>query len=118
VERALERPEVLPAAARVQWLHALLAALLGGLAWLVGIVGMILVVAGMVGSGGLDMTTLIVGTLLFIGSGIPSLLGVGFGASAIGARGNHLILATIGVLVSGLHLGVLVGLFTFAFWQQ
>ena len=56
--------------------------------------------------------------LLLLASPLPAVLGIGQGAAAIRARGDHMILATAGLLLSGLHVGVLVGMFTFAVWQN
>ena len=117
VERALESREALPGAARRQWIHSLLATVLAAIAWLVTLFGFGLIAVGAQGGRDADLGLLIVGSLLFMMSGVPAVLGIGFGASAIRARGNHLILATIGVLLGGLHVGVLIGLFAFAFWQ-
>jgi hypothetical protein len=45
-------------------------------------------------------------------------LGLGQAAAALRARGNAMILATIGLVLNGLYLGALLGLFTFTIWQS
>ena len=58
------------------------------------------------------------GFLAMLVTPLPALLGVGQGAAAIRARGDHMILATIGLLLSGLHTGVVLGLFSLALVQN
>jgi hypothetical protein len=58
------------------------------------------------------------GVLIFLASPLAAVLGVGQAAAAIRTRGNHLILATAGLIVSGLNAGVILGLLTVALWQQ
>jgi hypothetical protein len=50
------------------------------------------------------------GILLFI-SFLPAVFGVGQGVAAVRARGDRMILATCGLVLSASHLGVLSGLF-------
>jgi hypothetical protein len=47
---------------------------------------------------------------------IVALLGLGQSAAALRTRGDSMILATLGLLLSGLHVGALVGLVLFALW--
>jgi hypothetical protein len=58
-----------------------------------------------------------VGAILFLPSPVLSLLGIGQGAAAVRTRGDHLILATAGLLLSALHVGLLVGIFCSNIWQ-
>src|SRR5581483_2063835 len=92
-----------------------LAVILSIVAWVMVLGGIVLAAIGVAASGNLALVGL--GTFVLLGSAIPSLLGVGQGASAIRARGAHLVLATVGLILSGLHLGVLIGLFSFSIWM-
>jgi hypothetical protein len=117
VERALEAQEATPAEASAHFRQAILAVLFGGAAWLITLVG-----GGMLAAGATrkEMDPFLVGFgfLILLVTPFPALLGVGQGAAAIRARGNHMILATIGLILSGLHTGVLIGLFSMAVWQN
>ena len=88
----------------------------GLIAWGLSALGFVLILAS--AAEGIQMGLMFLGVLLFFGSGLPAVLGVGLGASALRARGNHLIIATIGLFLSGLHVGVVIGLFGFSVWQM
>ena len=45
-------------------------------------------------------------------------IGLGLGAAALYGRGHHMILATIGLILSGLHAGAFIGLMSFALWNS
>jgi hypothetical protein len=60
---------------------------------------------------------LILQMLLGLGAGLVALFGVGLGAAALRDRGQHVPLATVGLGLSGLLLGMLLGLVTFTLWQ-
>jgi hypothetical protein len=57
--------------------------------------------------------------ILFLGfsSVVLALAGLGLSAAALRVRGDNMILATLGLFLSGLHVGALVGLFLFEVWQ-
>jgi hypothetical protein len=119
VERALEANEAPPEETRAHLRQALLALVFGLVAWGMALLAMVLVVAGMTGGdGGPGFVAVGLGGLLLLASPLPSLLGVGQGAAAIRARGDHLILATTGLLLSGLHAGAVIGLFLFSVWEN
>jgi hypothetical protein len=50
------------------------------------------------------------------GSALPAVIGLGLGASALRTRGSHMIFATAGVVLGGVLIGALIGLFTFSLW--
>jgi hypothetical protein len=58
-----------------------------------------------------------VGTILLMGSPLASVFGIGQAAAAIRIRGDYMNLATAGLILSGVHVGVVVGLFSLAMWQ-
>lgn len=114
IGRALEAGEATPAETRAHLRQAVLAVVFGILAWLALVIGFVLIAVGVA----LDVTKpgsamiVMVGFVLFLLSPLPSILGVGQGAAAIRARGNHMIMATIGLILSGVHVGIMIGLFT------
>jgi hypothetical protein len=56
--------------------------------------------------------------LLLLGSPVLVVPGLGLGATAIRSRGDHLILATAGVVLSALMAGALVGLVCLNMWRN
>ncbi len=116
VERALMASEATPEAERGHRRQAIAAVLLGLCAWLMAAGAMAMIVAGV--AQGLNQALVGLGALLFMASPLPSVAGVGQGAAAVRARGDSLILATIGLILSGLHTGVFVGFLTFAVLQN
>jgi hypothetical protein len=116
LDRALETHEAVPAHQRAQWLHSLFALILGGSAWVITVLGFVVVAIGV--SNGVNVGAVGVGTMMLCGAVIPAALGAGLGASAIRARGSHMILATVGLVLGALHVGMLIGLFSFVLRQR
>ena len=116
VTRGLESKEAIPAEARAHFRQAVLSVLLGGLVWLIGLLSVVMLVAG-VAEGP---------NLVLAGSGLSraaddaatGAAGNRSGRGRHSARGDHMILATLGLFLSGLHTGALLGLLTFALWQN
>jgi hypothetical protein len=115
VDLALERKEAVPAEASAHLRQALLALGLGVFSWLIFLLALVIVVAGM---GSSNLMVVGVGGLIVIASPLPSILGVGQGIAAIRARGDHMILATLGLVLSGINVGVFIGLFSFSIALQ
>jgi len=115
VGRALEAGAALPAEAKAHRRQAVLALLFGVVAWVTSVGSIFTMVLG-VNDGNQGLATL--GALLFFASPLAGVLGIGQGAAAIRARGDHMILATIGLLLGGLHAGMMVGMITFAIWNH
>ena len=111
--RALDANEAAPVEVRAHLRQAVLACIGGGLAWLMTLGAGILMALGLT-AGEPNAILLGFGVLALLGSPLFSILGVGQGAAAIRARGNHMILATMGLILSGLHVGIVVGMFTVA----
>jgi uncharacterized membrane protein YgaE (UPF0421/DUF939 family) len=61
---------------------------------------------------------IVLASLILLADTIPAALGIGQAVAALRTRGNHMILATVGLIVSGLYVGILVGLFSFSVWQK
>jgi hypothetical protein len=117
VERALESQEATPTEVRAHFRQALLAVIFGVLTWLITLGAVLMVTLGFNGKE-LDPVLIGFGFLLLLVTPFPAILGIGQGAAAIRARGDHMILATIGLLLSGIHTGVVIGLFSLALWQN
>jgi hypothetical protein len=88
--------------------QAILALLFGGGAWGFALAGGLLSALG--AQQGVDGGAYVGLAFLFLfPSPIFALLGIGQGAAAVRRRGDQLILATIGFLLSGLFLGGVMG---------
>lgn len=124
VERALEAKERTPEEGRAHKRQALLALILGLAAWGVLIVSVVVMaavvgVAGDQGDPTMALACLVVVLMLAIMfGGLLAVLGIGQAAAAIRTRGNHMILATAGLMLSTLHVGLLLGFFCASFWQK
>jgi hypothetical protein len=117
VERALEAQETVPAEAGAHFRQAILAVLFGAVAWLITLVAGAMIFAGATAKE-LDPFLIGLGIMMMLVTPFPALMGVGQGAAAIRARGDHMILATIGLLLSGIHTGVVIGFFSMALWHN
>lgn len=115
VDRALAANESAPEQARDQRRQALLGLACGTGAWVVtlGVVALARWCASGWGAG-TGLTLLLVA--LFGGS-IAAALGLGQAAAALRARGRHMPAAALGLALSGLYLGTLIGLMAFSILQ-
>jgi hypothetical protein len=118
IERVLQDKERSPEAARVHRRQAVLALIFGLIAWGMIVGGGALVLAAVVSGTGAGASLAVLGALLFLGSPLPATFGVGQGVTAVRARGDRLIIATCGLVLSALHLGVMSGLLLLAQWRQ
>jgi hypothetical protein len=112
VDRALEAKEAAPQEVRVHFRQSLLAILFGIAAWVVLLLGGVLAFAGVAGR--MNVVLLGLGSLVFFASPLFAAQGVGQAAAALRARGDHMIMATCGLLLSALEAGVVIGLFFFS----
>jgi hypothetical protein len=118
VERALEAGAAAPQEARAHLRNGMLGVGLGVGAWVLCLAGVVVFAIG--ASDFPDPAKL---PLVLLGMGIMALspflsvFGVGHGASAIRARGDHMIVATAGLILSALHVGVMIGLCVLLVWQ-
>jgi hypothetical protein len=115
VDLALERRDALPAEAAAHLRQALLALGLGVASWVLFLLGMLLAAAFV---GEREVAALVLAGLVILASPLPSLVGLGQGIAAIRARGDHMILATLGLLLTGLNIGAFIGLLSFSFAIQ
>jgi hypothetical protein len=94
--------------------HAIVAAILGVAGWGLTLLGLVLVLVGAglgPDRGGIGVTML--GMFALCGSPLPAFVGLGQAVAALRIRGTHLVVAAIGLILSGLQVGVLLGLVTF-----
>jgi hypothetical protein len=113
VERALQSREATPEQARAHLRQAVLGLLLGLGAWGTLLAGLLVAVS----AAALKAIPLIlVAFLLLVGSALVGVLGLGQSAAALRSRGRHMIMATGGLLISGLFIGAFVGLYLFQLW--
>lgn len=114
VERALALREATPEQARAHLRQAVLGVLLGIAAWGVFLLGQLMGVAAIAANK--NVLLLLVALVLMVGSAPLGVLGIGQAAAALRARGHHMIVATGGLLISGLFVGSFIGLFVFQLW--
>lgn len=115
VDLALERGDTAPGEASAHLRQSLLGLGLGVLSWVIVLGGFLLAVAGMTSdSRGM---VILAGFTLFLGP-LPAALGLGQAIAAIRSRGDHLILATLGLVLCGVNIGVFIGLFSFGIGLQ
>jgi len=111
VERLLESQDATPQDARAHLWQAILAIVFGVAGWAITLLGFIMVGAGVSSD---SMLLIGFGGLIMLASPVAAILGVGQGAAAIRARGDHMIIATIGLLLSAFQIAAIVGLVTFS----
>jgi hypothetical protein len=117
VDRALESGEAAPEQARAHARQAILSLCLGVAAWVLGV--LLILLMGFLASNSAGHIGLVLLAMLFLmGDTLVAALGLGQAIAALRARGNHMIVATAGLILSGLFLGVFIGLFTFSVWSS
>jgi hypothetical protein len=114
--------EATPEAARLHFRQGMLALAFGLGAWL--LCGLALGGVSLSGSAltsasasEWQVSVLLMVLVLFVGGVVCALFGVGHSAAALRARGGTLTLAGVGLVLSGLFLGILIGLSAFSVWQ-
>jgi hypothetical protein len=101
-----------PEEARAHRRLALAAMLLGILAWTLTLP--VIVVRGV----GSVREVLVALLILAMFSMIPGLIGLGQAAAAIRIRGDRMVLATFGLLLTGSQVGTVTGLLLLVIWKQ
>jgi hypothetical protein len=117
VNRALESGEADPEQVRAHFRQATLSLVLGVGSWVLVVPAFLLFGLGAaagVGHGGEALVLL--GFMVLAGALLTAALGLGQSTAALRARGSHMILATVGLVVSGLYVGAVLGLLGFAVW--
>jgi hypothetical protein len=116
VEKALQEHEKRPEDPRAHRRQALLALLLGIGAWVL-VLGSALPILLIRAESQTEALVNLSG-LLLLTSLLPAMVGIGQGAAAVRARGNRLMMGTVGLVLSGAHVGCLLGLLLFSIIQQ
>lgn len=115
VERALEIGDASPDVTQAHRRQAFLGVLFGTIAWLFAMLILIIL-----GTGNNATKVTMVGSCVFLalfGFGSAA-AGLGQAAAAIRTRGDRLVVATVGMVLSGLYLGMLLGYFGASLWQD
>jgi hypothetical protein len=115
IERALDVKEARPEQVQAHRRQAILALVFGILAWALILLGGLPMLFAHANSSRAEALVVLAGLVTLI-SLLPALFGVGQGAAAIRARGERMIVATCGLVLSGAHLGVMLGVMLFAVW--
>jgi hypothetical protein len=115
VDRALETKQDVPAEAQAHLRQALLSLALGVTSWAIFLTAILI---GTAAASNHSMGLVMLAGVIVLVSPLPAVIGVGQGAAAIRCRGDHMILATLGLVLSGLNVGVLIGLLSFSFSLQ
>ena len=115
-ERALGSPEASPEQAKSAFRQALLSLLLGIGAWVTAILVFVLF-AVVLASSGPTLPLLVLFVLGFVGAAVPAVFSIGQAVTVLRARVNHMLMATAGLVLSGLYVAVIIGYFVLAVWQ-
>jgi hypothetical protein len=118
VDRALGSGEAAPEQKRAQLRQVLLSLGLGVAAWVLSFGAMLLMAVAAGASGRMNIGMVFLVAVIWLGDMMLAALGLGQAATALRARGNAMILATVGLVLNGLYLGALLGLFSFTIWQS
>jgi hypothetical protein len=116
VSRLLEAREAVPEQSRASLRRALLSLGFGIGAWALFVPGLLVGIALVTAGGAIVGVLVLMGTLLVTAA--VALFGIGQAAAVLRARGSHMILATIGLILGGLYVGLLVGMFALNLWQS
>jgi hypothetical protein len=116
LDRQLQAQERSPEDIRTHRRQAVLSVVMGLITWvLCPLCILVIVLAARAARDAEGLLAL--GWMLGLGSLVPACFGVGLGVSAVRARGDRLILATCGLVLSGVYLGVLIGAILLAVWR-
>ncbi len=106
VDTTLEHNEVQPAEASAHARQAILSLFLSGLSWVV-FTGVLFILIAAVASN--NLMAIGVASLVFLLTPLPAVVGVGMGMAAIRARGDYMLIATIGLVLGAVNVGMFVG---------
>lgn len=115
VDRILSSNEPEPAEAKAHFRQALLGIILAMAAWLLVMTGTAIV---LLGGSTMNPGLAVLAGLLYFAALLPGLLGLGQAAAAVRGRGDHMILATVGLFLSALYLGCILGMAAFLVWNS
>jgi hypothetical protein len=119
VERALDSRAASPEEARAHYLQAVWSLICGLAGWAFGLLGIVLMALGFAaGMENPGVVAVVPGILLLLGAPAFLVPGLGLGAAAIRTRGDHLILATAGLVLSALMAGAIIGMVCLNVWRN
>jgi hypothetical protein len=108
-ERALEQATENDGGPQLR--QAMAALVLGAVSWGVFLGAVVLVAVGMAGK---QVVLVGIAGLLLMGSPLPAVIGVGQSLAVLRVRGGHMILATMGLVLCGLNVGMMLGMILFS----
>jgi hypothetical protein len=119
LERDLQSREASPEEARVHFLQALWSLLFGVAAWAIALVGALFIIIPILADPGHPgLASIVLGVLIMAVAPLFTVPGLGLGAAAIRSRGDHMILATIGLILSALMAGAIIGFHCLSAWRN
>ena len=119
LERGLQSREATPEETRAHYLQALWSMICGVAAWGLMLAGLILFLVAMRNGLGDPAVALLLPALIFLAISPGCLVpGLGLGVAAIRTRGDHLVLATIGLVLSALMAGAMIGMVCLGAWRS
>jgi hypothetical protein len=115
----LQSKEATPQAVRAHYLQALWSMICGVAAWGLMLLGIVLFIFGIRNGPEDPAIALLLPAVIFLAMGPCCVVpGLGLGAAAIRTRGDHLVLATIGLILSALMAGAIIGIFCLGAWRS
>jgi hypothetical protein len=117
VDRLLETRQATPQQARAHTRQAVLSACLGAGAWLLSLAAFVVLGVATAASHQPPVGPVLLVLVALMIDACVAALGLGQAVAALRARGNHMILATMGLVLNGLYLGALIGLFSLGLWN-
>jgi hypothetical protein len=119
LERALETKEAAPEDAKAHYQQAVWSLVCGIGGWAFCLLGTVMLIVGLeAGPNSAGIAWLLPAMLCLGLSLLFPAPGIGLAAVAIRARGDHLILATAGLVLSCLQIGAILGFFGLASWRS
>ncbi len=115
VERALGSDEATPEQAKAAYRQALMSLLFGAGSWILAVLVLLLFIALLTSVDAQIAAGLFV--LGLVAAAAPAVFSIGQAVTVLRARGNHMILATIGLMLGGVYIGTIMGLFVLVVWQ-
>ncbi len=115
VDAALEQNEVQPAEASAHARQSVLSLFLSGLSWVAFIGVMVAVIAAMSSN---NIAAFGFASVVFLLTPFPAVAGVGLGMAAIRARGDYMLIATIGLVLGAVNVGMFVATLTLSLAQN
>src|SRR5260370_26620982 len=110
VERALCSDEATPEQAKAAFRQALMALLFGIGTWVLALLAFLVFIVLVASS---EPSLIVIGLFVYslIAAACPAVFSIGQGVTVLRARGNHMIMATIGLMLSGRYIVTILCMF-------